>query len=162
MPHYPIISTTINMPFSVAPFFVSAFFFLSASVPHLSSFFYFCFSATFFVSFQLLSFLFSSRVPFFFSPKTLFFSPKRFCFNPRYFFSSAQKNIVFNPKRFCFSPRYFFSLAQKSLPVCGSVPPSFCFFSSYLSFLPLATTYCPFSAQVFNSKPFSAASCLFI
>ena len=52
---------------------------------------------------------------------------------------------------------------QKSLPVCGSAPPSFCFFSthlffffsSYLSFLPLVTTYCPFSAQVLSPKPFS-------
>ena len=95
-----------------------------------------------------------------FSPKP-FFSPKRFCLSPKYFFSSAQK-YYFQPKRFCFNPRYFFSSAQKSLPVCGSAPPSFCFFSSCLSFLPLATTYCPFSAQVFSSKPFSTASCLFI
>ena len=113
-------------------------------------FFSFCFSV---FSFFLL--LFSTHLFFFLVPHSLFY------FRHVALLSSAQ-NIIFSPKCFCFNPRYFFSSAQKSLPICGSAPPSFCFFSSCLSFLPLATTYCPFSTQVFNSKPFSATSCLFI
>ena len=108
--------------------------------------FFFLFFNFFPLSLKPLSSFLLDMLPFFYQPKT--------------FFTSAQNHFLAQ-KRFCFSPRYFFSSAQKSLPVCGSVPP-FCFFSSRLSFLPLATTYCPFSAQVFSSKPFSAASCLFI
>ena len=86
------------------------------------------------------SFFFSSRcVALFYQPKIFFFSPKRF---------------YLSPKRFCFSPRYFFSSAKKSLPICGSAPPSFCFFSSCLSFLPLATTYCPFFSPSIQLKTF--------
>ena len=137
--------------------------FSSPSAP-LFFFLFFCFIP---LSLAPLSSFLLDVLPFFYQPKNIFFSPKpffspkRFCLSPKYFFSSAQK-YYFQPKRFCFNPRYFFSSAQKSLPVCGSAPPSFCFFSSCLSFLPLATTYCPFSAQVFSSKPFSTASCLFI
>ena len=138
------------------------------SVPALSFFqlqrrtflLFFCFSLflSFFFSVAVLFlFLFLFLAPLFFllAPHSLF------CFRRVALLSSAQ-NIIFSPKRFCFSPRYFFSSAQKSLPVYGLAPPSFCFFSSCLSFLPLATTYCPFSAQMFSSKPFSVASCLFI
>ena len=171
--------------FSVKPFSVPALFFFqlqhlflllfssgqrlflllfsSPSAP-LFFFLFFCFIP---LSLAPLSSFLLDVLPFFYQPKNIFFSPKpffspkRFCLSPKYFFSSAQK-YYFQPKRFCFNPRYFFSSAQKSLPVCGSAPPSFCFFSSCLSFLPLATSYCPFSAQVFSSKPFSAASYLFI
>ena len=176
---------SLSFNFSAAPFFffsVSAFFFLSSSASLFSSFFYFCFQRHFFPFSTSLPFLLQTCCPFKFSPK-YYFQPKMFLLQPKIlfqfspkilfsaqnFFASAQdtfsvqpNNIIFSPKRFCFSPRYFFSLAQKSLLVCGSAPPSFCFFSSCLSFLPLATTYCPFSTQVFNSKPFSATSCLFI
>ena len=102
--------------------------------------------------FLLYSFVFSAS--FFFSSRRValfFISPKIFFSNPKPFFTSAQnlfsaqnvfasaqntfsvqpKNIIFSLKRFCFSPRYFFSSAQKSLPVCGLVPPSFCFFSAF-------------------------------
>ena len=107
--------------------------------------------------------LFSSSFFFFSFQLTcaLFFSPKRFCLSPQYFFSLAQK-ILFSAQNIFASAQDTFSVQPKNLSFCGSTPPSFCFFSSCLSFLPLATTYCPFSAQVFSSKPFSAASCLFI
>ena len=171
VPHLSLFQLSFSFNFSA--FF---FFFLFWSAP-LSSLVLFTQCPTFLLSvFLLYSFVFSAS--FFFSSRrvALFLSAQKYFFQPKTFFTSAQnifasaqntfsvqsKNIIFSPKRFCFSPRYFFNSAQKSLPVCGSVPPSFCFFSSYLSFLPLATTYCPFSAQVFNSKPFSAASCLFI
>ena len=156
---------SLSFSFSVAPFFVSAFFFLFVSVSHLSSFFCFLVSRPFlFFSFlptPLSSLFFSCFIPLSSAPLSSFLlDVLPFFYQPKTFFTSAQNHFLAQ-KRFCFSPRYFFSSAQKSLPVCGSVPP-FCFFSSRLSFLPLATTYCPFSAQVFSSKPFSAASCLFI
>ena len=140
--------------FSAAPFSVPALFFFqlqrlflllfssgqrlflllfsSPSAP-LFFFLFFCFIP---LSLAPLSSFLLDVLPFFYQPKNIFFSPKpffspkRFCLSPKYFFSSAQK-YYFQPKRFCFNPRYFFSSAQKSLPVCGLVPPSFCFFSAF-------------------------------
>ena len=130
------------------PFFFSPPFLL-VSASFFFFFFCFCFQP------PLLE-KFSASFFFFFSAHVCpFFQPKTFLPQPAILFQ-------FSPKHFCFRPRYFFSSAQKSLPICGSAPPAFCFFSSYLSFLPLATTYCPFSSQVFSSKPFSATSCFFI
>ena len=169
---------SFSFSFSAAHFLFFFFFFLmfpsqpplflllfSSSAPPFLLFVFLLYSFVFIASF----FFSSRRVALFLSAQKYFFQPKTFFTSAQNIFASAQntfsvqpKNIIFSPIRFCFSPRYFFNSAQKSLPVCGSVPPSFCFFSSCLSFLPLATTYCPFSAQVFNSKPFSAASCLFI
>ena len=149
--------------FSVQPnTFLFSFFFSVFSSPFLfqfnTSFCCFC-SACLSLVFSASLLLFYRHVALL-SSAFYFFSPKPFLAQNT--FSVQPKNIIFSPKHFCFSPRSFFSSAQKSLPVCGSAPPSFCFFSSCLSFLPLATMYCPFSAQVFNSKPFSAASHLFI
>ena len=114
--------------------------FLSASAPFLpfspsaAAFFFSSVSAA-------LSFLFFS---------TLFFSSSaQKCYiQPKTFLIFLQPKILFQ-----FSPKISVQLQRLLL---------FCFFSSCLSFLPLATSYCPFSAQVFRSKPFSAASCLFI
>ena len=100
---------SLSFSFSVAPFFVSASFFLFASVPHLSSFFYFCFSATFFVSFQLLSFLFSSRVPFFSAPKHFFSAQK--------VFASAQDTFLVQPRKILFSAQNVFASAQDTFSV---------------------------------------------
>ena len=132
-----------------APLFFFLFFcFIPLSLAHLSSF--------------LLDVL-----PFFYRPKNIFFSPKPFLlqlktfFQPKIFFQFSPK-ILFSAQNVFASAQDTFSVQPKNLSFCGSTPPSFCFFSSCLSFLPLATTYCPFSAQVFSSKPFSAASCLFI
>ena len=122
--------------------------------------FVFCFSPLlvsavfFFFSVQHHFFCFFRRVALFFQPKTIL---------------SSTQNVFFSPKPFSVQPKnIFFSSAHTTV----SASFSFCwlcfqhlllfFFSSCLSFLPLATTYCPFSAQVFSSKPFSAASCLFI
>ena len=116
--------------------------FRSASVPRLSSFFLFQ-PFSFFLSalhhpflflfvFQrltsasaLLFFSFGSRVP--------FFSAQKHSFQPKTILSSAQKHF-FQPKRFSVFLQPLFSSS---------------FFLLY-SFLPLVTTYCPFSAQVFS------------
>ena len=137
---------SLSFSFSAAPLFLI---FVSVSAPP----FLFLFNSFLF---------FSVHVCLFFSAQKLFFLAQNVFASAQDTFLVQSKNIIFSPKRFCFSPRYLFSSAQKPLPICGLVPPSFCFFSSCLSFLPLATTYCPFSAQVFSSKPFSATSCLFI
>ena len=172
--------------FSVAPFSILALFFFQIQCLFLLLFsssqrlllllfsspsaplFFFLFFCFFPLSLVPLSSFLLDVLPFFYKPKNIFFSPKPFLlqpkilFQPKTFLPQPKIHFQFSPKSFCFNPRYFFSSAQKSLLVCGSAPPSFCFFSSYLSFLPLATTYFPFSAQVFNSKTFSPASCLFI
>ena len=91
------------------PFFFSPSFLLV-----LVSFLFFCFcfqrpslflfSASFCFFSSCLSFLFSSRVPFF-QPKNIFFSPKHFCVSP--------KPFSIQPKTFFFFQRLllFFSLA---------------------------------------------------
>ena len=171
--------------FSAAPFSVPALFFfqlqclflllfssgqrlflLLFSSPNAPLFFFlfFCFIP---LSLEPLSSFLLDVLPFFYQPKNIFFSPKPFLlqpktfFQPKIFFQFSPK-ILFSAQNVFASAQDTFSVQPKNLSFCGSTPPSFCFFSSCLSFLPLATTYCPFSAQVFSSKPFSAASCLFI
>ena len=99
------------------------------------------------------------------------FQPKRFSASVQplflllfsaLFFSVAAQKYYIQPKTFFFlQPKILFQFSPK-ISVQLQRLLLFCFFSSCLSFLPLATLYCPFSAQVFSSKPFSAASCLFI
>ena len=112
--------------------------------------FVFCFSPPLVSAVLFFSFLFSTTFLVSLDVLPYFFSPKLFSLQPKTFFSSAQKHF------FQFSPHYCFSFFFFLLALF-SAPPSL-----FLFFLPLATTYCPFSAQVFSSKPFSAASCLFI
>ena len=133
--------------------------FLSASAPHLFSFFLFqpfsffqlqhrcsfppfvsAFSTTLLEKFSLLLlFLFSSRVPFFsvqkhsFQPKTIFSSAQKHFFSPNVF--QPKSFSVFQPKRFCFSSAtllfFFFFLLYSFL-----VQPSFLSFNaSFFSFL---------------------------
>ena len=137
------------------------------------SFFLFCFSTSFLLFlhfsatfscllFQPLSFFCSAPLsfvsldvlPYFFSPKLFSLQPKTFFFSLKPF-SVQPKNIFFSSAHTTVSASFSFCwLCFQRLLLF--------FFSSCLSFLPLATTYFPFSAQVFSSKPFSAASCLFI
>ena len=125
------------------PFFCFSLF-LSFFQRRTSLSFLFVFQPLTFAS-ALLFFSFGSRVP--------FFSAQKHSFQPKTILSSAQKHF-FQTKRFSiFQPKRFSVFLQ---PLFSSS-----FFLLY-SFLPLATTYCPFSAQVFSSKPFSAVSCLFI
>ena len=141
--------------------------FVSCSLHPAPPFSSFCFSALFPCLLAHLSSFLLDVLPFFYQPKNIFFSPKPFLlqlktfFQPKIFFQFSPK-ILFSAQNVFASAQDTFSVQPKNLSFCGSTPPSFCFFSSCLSFLPLATTYCPFSAQVFSSKPFSAASCLFI
>ena len=122
-----------------------------------------------------------------FSVSALFWSAPLFCFNPLFLFSFSTPSLfssphfflffwlpfIFQPKRFS-AQTFLLQFSHSSLLLFSALFFSgsallflfqrllLFFFSSCLSFLPLATTYCPFSAQVFSSKPFSAASCLFI
>ena len=123
-------------PLCSAPSLFQPSFSFSFSAAHLSFFFCLCFSTSLLLQ-PSFSFLLV-HVCTFFQPQNILFSPKQFSLQP--------KNIFFSPNVF----QFFFQ------PLFSSS-----FFLLY-SFLPLATTYCPFSAQVYSSKPFSAASYLFI
>ena len=117
-------SRSASVQFSTPSSFLLLFFFFSFLVNALSA--------------SAPLFLFSFGAPLFASESLPFLQPSLFLF----FWCVA-----------IFSAQNTFS-AQKSLPVCGSAPLSFCFFSAHLffffssclSFLPLVTMYCPFSA----------------
>ena len=134
---------SLSFSFSAAP----SFFSVSALFWSAPSFF-------FFFSVQHHFPCFFRRVALFFQPKTILSSAQNVFFSPKPF-SVQPKNIIFSSAHTTVSASFSFCwLCFQRLLLF--------FFSSCLYFLPLATTYCPFSAQVFSSKPFSAASCLFI
>ena len=144
---------SLSFSFNVAPFFVSASVFLFASVSHLSSFFYFCFSATFFVSFQLLSFLFSSRVPFF-QPKNTFFQPKTFLLQPKILFQFSPEKYYFQPKTFLLQPKILFQFSPKISP-CLWFSSSFFLFLFFLPFFSAFSHYVlPFFSPSVQLKTF--------
>ena len=122
---------------------------------HLSSFF--CFNDCLLFSLFRLPF-FSLQHSFFFY---FFFQPYLFKVQPFTCCSLTQPKrfSAFQPKRFCFSSAalsscffcfILFWFSPKMLHLAQNV---------FFSFLQVALY---FSAQVFSSKPFSAASCLFI
>ena len=152
-----IFSEKIEKKINAEKFSVSALsFFL---LQYLSSFF--CFSSCFLFSLFRLPFFSLQRSLFF----CFFFQPYLFKVQPFTCCSLTQPKkpkcfSTFQPKRFCFSSAtlsscfFCFILFWFSPKMLHSAQNVF-----FFSFLQVALY---FSAQVFSSKPFSAASCLFI
>ena len=144
-----IFSEKIEKKINAEKFSVSALFFFL--LQHLSSFF--CFSSCLLFSLFRLSFFSLQHSLFFFF---FFFQPYLFKVQP---FTCCSLTQPKKPKRFCFSLAtlsscffcfILFWFSPKMLHSAQNV---------FFSFLQVAIY---FSAQVFSSKPFSAASCLFI
>ena len=130
----------------------------------------FCFSTFLPFSASATAFLLSLfRLPFFSLQRSLFFffsfQPYLFKVQPFTCCSLTQPKkpkrfLAFQPKRFCFSLAILSSCFFSALFFSGSAQK--CYIQPKTFFFSFLQVALYFSAQVFSSKPFSAASCLFI
>ena len=136
-------SHSASIQFSTPSSFLHLFYFFSFLASAL-----FCFST---------SFLFSFGAPLSASASLSFLQPSLFLFFRRVALFSTQNTFlaqnVFQPK-ILFQPKNLSLFVVQRLLLFVSFQHTFVFFffSSSFSFLPLATTYCPFSAQVLSLK----------